>query len=114
MLSERELIGLIARRYAGSPVRRGEIGIGDDCAVLRAGGRRLLVTTDLLVEGIHFDLAWMPIYLLGRKAVAAGLSDIAAMGGTPRGVFVSTALGRRTPTSLARELAAGLHDGARD
>jgi len=114
VVSERELIGLVARRFAGAPVRRGDVGIGDDCAVLRAGSRRLLVTTDLMVESVHFDLAWMPPYLLGRKALAAGLSDIAAMGGTPRGAFVSIALPRRAPASLAREIAAGFHDGLRD
>lgn len=68
-------------------------GIGDDCAVLRRGGGLVeLVTTDALIEGVHFDSAWHPPRLLGRKAAAVNLSDIAAMGGTPRYAFLSLGL----------------------
>lgn len=112
MLSERDLIALVARGRAGAPVRKGDLGIGDDCAVLREGGKRLLVTTDLLVEGVHFDRRYSPPYLLGRKAVAVSLSDLAAMGGTPRALFVSVALPRRTTASFARELIEGFHEEA--
>lgn len=113
MLSESDLISFIVRGRAGAPVRSGDVGIGDDCAVLRAGGRSVLVTMDLMAEGVHFDLAYTPPYLLGRKAVAASLSDIAAMGGVPRGVFVSAALPDRTRPAFARALFEGIHEQAK-
>lgn len=69
-------------------------GIGDDCAVLanREAESLSLVTTDTLVEGVHFDLSWHPPELLGRKAVAVNVSDIAAMGGRPRFALLSLAV----------------------
>lgn len=68
-------------------------GIGDDCAVYgNAAGKRSLVTLDTLVEGIHFDLLRHPPDKLGRKAVSVNVSDIAAMGGTPRFALLSLAL----------------------
>src|SRR6266576_2277867 len=67
----------------------GETWIGDDAAVLRAPGGTILFTADLLVEGVHFDLAWTPPADLGYKAVAVNCSDVAAMGGTPRRALVS-------------------------
>lgn len=68
-------------------------GIGDDCAVFAPGGSAslTLVTTDTLVEGVHFDLSWHPPELLGHKAVAVNVSDIAAMGGNPRFALLSLA-----------------------
>lgn len=71
-------------------------GIGDDAAVIDTGaGDCLLITTDMLVEGIHFDLAYMPVQHLGYKAVAVNVSDIAAMNGTARQITVSIALSNR-------------------
>ena len=68
-------------------------GIGDDAAVLKVSNQTILLTTsDLLIEDIHFDLAFTDSYHLGRKALAVNLSDIAAMGGTPRFFVVSLAL----------------------
>src|SRR5712691_13565429 len=67
----------------------GETWIGGDAAVLRAPGGTILFTADLLVEGVHFDLAWTPPADLGYKAVAVNCSDVAAMGGTPRRALVS-------------------------
>jgi thiamine-monophosphate kinase len=113
VLTESELIAFISRGRAGAPARKGDLGIGDDCAVLKVGARSLLVTVDLMAEGVHFDLAYTPPYLLGRKAVAASLSDIAAMGGTPRGVFVSAALPAKTKPAFARALVEGIHEEAR-
>ncbi len=67
-------------------------GIGDDCAVqVQAAGYQLLTSTDLLVEGVHFDLRWTGMEQLGRKAVAVNISDIAAMGGTPQSLFLAVA-----------------------
>ncbi|HEY6011156.1 MAG TPA: thiamine-phosphate kinase, partial [Nitrospirota bacterium] len=70
----------------------GTIGIGDDAAVIRVSpDKRLLVTTDLLIEGVHFDLTYTDFYSLGWKSAAVNLSDIAAMGGIPR--YCLTAIG---------------------
>ena len=90
--SERRIIEDIRSRLPGARAAGLVQGIGDDCAVLVKGGGLLeLVTTDTLVEGVHFDLGWHPAYLLGRKAVSVNVSDIAAMGGVP--CFALLALG---------------------
>lgn len=91
-LSEKEIIALIRSRCAAGDTGLLR-GIGDDCAVLRRGGGLAeLVTTDALLEGVHFDPAWHPPRLLGRKAASVNLSDIAAMGGRPRYAFLSLGL----------------------
>ncbi len=66
-------------------------GIGDDCAVFNgiSADEECLVTTDMLLEGVHFDTSWHPPFLLGKKAAAVNLSDIAAMAGTPRYALLS-------------------------
>ena len=65
-----------------------EVGVGDDCAVLRVGGRALLFKTDCVVEGVHFR-ADAPPGLIGRKALSRALSDIAAMGGAPLAAVIT-------------------------
>ncbi len=71
-------------------------GVGDDCAVLSYDAdKETLVTTDMLMEGVHFDLTYMPMKHLGYKAAMVNFSDIYAMGGTPRQVTVSLALSQR-------------------
>ncbi len=92
MYSERQLIDKIAAMAAAAGPVAG-LGIGDDCAVLSApDGRQLVITTDTLVEGVHFDLAWHPPRLLGRKAAAVNISDVAAMGASPGQALLSIAL----------------------
>lgn len=84
------------------------LGIGDDAALVRnAGGPDTLVTTDLLMDGVHFELASTDPRLIGRKALAVNLSDAAAMAGVPRAAFVSFAL----PKSGGRALGERLTDG---
>lgn len=84
MISERDCINRILHYVQGLDRQDLVKGIGDDCAVIRKDGEDvLLLTTDTLVEGVHFDLSWHPPYLLGRKCAAVNLSDIAAMGGKP-------------------------------
>lgn len=88
-------------------------GVGDDCAVMRYSSddndpRRLLVTTDMLMEGIHFDLTYTPLKHLGYKAAAVNFSDVYAMNGTPRQLLVSVALGRRMTVEAMDELYAGI------
>ncbi len=71
-------------------------GAGDDCAVMAfEAGRQVLVTTDLLMEGVHFDLQYMPLKHLGYKSAMVNLSDIYAMNGRPRQMTVSLALSKR-------------------
>ncbi len=92
---EQALIRRIAQRF-GTVVPAGAMqvleSIGDDTAVLQAGGQTLLVTVDMLVEGVHFRLDWTAPHALGWKCLAVNLSDIASMGGTPVGALLSLAL----------------------
>ena len=68
-------------------------GIGDDCAIIDPSHEeQLIVTTDMLVEDVHFNPLWHPPYELGRKSIAVNISDIAAMGGKPKYVFISLCL----------------------
>ena len=83
-------------------------GVGDDCAVLEYPDRQVLVTTDLLMEGVHFDLTYVPLKHLGYKAIMVNLSDIYAMNGTPRQVTVSLAISKRFGVEDVEELYAGM------
>lgn len=84
-------------------------GVGDDCAVLDYDGKKTLVTTDLLLEGIHFDLTYTPLKHLGYKAVAVNLSDVYAMNGTPRQVTVSLGISKRFTVEHINELYVGIY-----
>lgn len=84
-------------------------GVGDDAAVLQFNKKQVLVTTDLLVEGIHFDLSYMPLKHLGYKAVMVNLSDVYAMNGTATQITVSIAVSNRFPLEAIEELYAGIH-----
>ena len=70
-------------------------GVGDDCAVLHYGNKETLVTTDMLMEGVHFDLTYIDMVSLGSKAAMVNISDIFAMNGCPRQMTVSMALSKR-------------------
>lgn len=70
-------------------------GIGDDCAVLSYQDKQVLVTTDMLMEGVHFDLTYTDLRNLGYKAAMVNISDVFAMNGTPRQITVSMALSKR-------------------
>lgn len=84
-------------------------GIGDDCAVLDYGGDSLtLLSTDMLVEGIHFDLSYCPLKHLGYKAVSVNVSDIAAMNGIPLHITVSIAVSNRFSVEAIEELYEGI------
>jgi thiamine-monophosphate kinase len=112
--TERQFVERL-RREASRQTSRGRKesqlrqGIGDDCAVLSVAGRLdFLVTTDLLIEGIHFRREWQAPDSLGHKVLARGLSDIAAMGGVPRFAFLSLALNPRTSARWIDRFLAGL------
>ena len=90
--------GLIKRLTQDIELKNPETkkGVGDDCAVLEYNGEKeVLVTTDLLMEGVHFDLTYMPMKHLGYKSAIVNFSDVYAMGGTPKQITVSLALGKR-------------------
>lgn len=110
MKSEFELIDAFARRIrrAGAPARGVVVGVGDDAAVLRPNAREdLVVTTDSLVEGVHFERRWLYGVNLGRRLAAVNLSDIAAMGAEPRFALVSLAIPRGTPQSFVEDIERG-------
>ncbi|MEN8139709.1 MAG: thiamine-phosphate kinase [Thermodesulfobacteriota bacterium] len=97
IMEERAFIRHVQEAVGGSPGGADLLkALGDDCAVLAAGGGHgqevQLITTDTLVAGVHFDLSFHPLKLLGRKAAAVNISDIAAMGGTPRFAQLSVTL----------------------
>lgn len=103
--------GLIQRLTAGAPPAGDEveIGVGDDCAVIDDGGaQRLLITTDLMAEDVHFLRDGDP-ELLGHKLLAVNLSDIAAMGGEPRQAVVSLAIPGGVETRFLDGIYAGLY-----
>ena len=84
-------------------------GVGDDAAVLDFTGKKVLVSTDMLLEGIHFDLAYCPLKHLGYKAIQVNLSDICAMNGIPSQVTVSIGLSSRFPLEAIEELYEGIY-----
>ena len=84
-------------------------GVGDDAAVLDFKNKQVLVTTDLLIEGVHFDLSYMPLKHLGYKAVMANLSDVYAMNGMASQITVSIAVSNRFPLEAIEELYEGIH-----
>ncbi len=103
--------GLIEHLTRSFPVRNGSThrGVGDDCAVINYGkDRETLVTTDLLLEGIHFDLTYVPLMHLGYKAIVVNLSDVYAMNGTPRQVTVSLGISKRFTLEHIEQLYEGM------
>lgn len=83
-------------------------GIGDDAAVIDVGTHYQLISTDILLEGVHFDLAYVPLQHLGYKAIAVNVSDIAAMNGTPQQVVVSLGLSNRVSLEAVDALYSGM------
>jgi thiamine-monophosphate kinase len=110
-LNEAAIITLFREAF-GHPFPGLVQGIGDDCAVLRTKGRPWLVTTDALVEGVHFRLETHPPRQLGKKCLAVNLSDIAAMGGIPRFAFLNLGLPRPVPRGFLAPFIKGLKEEA--
>jgi thiamine-monophosphate kinase len=106
-LKEKQIIQRI-RRSAGRG-RAGVLGIGDDCAVVQIPlHHEALVTTDFSLEGVHFRREWHPPDAVGHRCLARGLSDIAAMGGTPIATFLSLAMPQDLPQKWLDQFIAGL------
>lgn len=83
-------------------------GIGDDAAIINSGGKQTVVSTDMLVEGVHFNLSYTPLKHLGYKAVIINLSDIYAMNAQPEQILVSIAVSNRFPVEALEELYEGI------
>ncbi|HAP29008.1 MAG TPA: thiamine-phosphate kinase [Porphyromonadaceae bacterium] len=109
-ISELGEFGLIDRLTEGLETKNRTTlrGVGDDCAVLEYKDSEVLVSTDLLVEGIHFDLTYVPLKHLGYKSAVVNFSDIYAMNGRPQQIVVSLAISKRFTVEHIEELYAGL------
>ena len=108
-LGEVHLIDRLRRRLGRAPSSLVEVGIGDDAAVLKMPGRRrLLFASDMIVEDVHFRRRTTPAQWIGWKALAANVSDIAAMGGKPLCAVVSLGLPPSTPMAFVDALYGGL------
>lgn len=102
--------GLIKHLTAHFPLSNesSELGVGDDGAVINPGNKKVVLTTDVLAEGVHFNLGYVPLKHLGYKAVVVNLSDIAAMNATPTQILVSLAVSNRFPVEALEEIYAGI------
>lgn len=102
--------GLIERLTKNFPLRNASSikGVGDDCAVMEYLHKQTVVTTDALVEGVHFDFTYVPPMHLGYKAVVVNLSDIYAMNATPKQILVSIAVSNRFGVEFLDEIFAGI------
>ncbi|MDE6429878.1 MAG: thiamine-phosphate kinase [Duncaniella sp.] len=109
-ISELGEFGLIDRLTKDlKPVNSSTIkGVGDDCAILRNRDTDILVTTDLLLEGVHFDLTYVPLKHLGYKSAIVNFSDVYAMNGTPKQITVSLGISKRFTVEHIEELFAGI------
>ena len=87
-------------------------GVGDDAAVLEFKDNKIVVTTDMLVEGVHFDLSYMPLKHLGYKSVVVNLSDVCAMNATPTQITVSIGVSNRFPLEAIEALYSGIETAA--
>ncbi len=85
-----------------------EKGVGDDAAIINPEGKKVVVSTDVLAEGVHFNLGYVPLRHLGYKAVVVNLSDIAAMNATPTQILVSLAVSNRFPVEALDEIYSGI------
>jgi thiamine-monophosphate kinase len=112
-VAEQGEFGLIRRITTGLPRLPGTLlGPGDDAAVVAAPDSRVVVGTDMLVEGVHFRLDWSSPHQIGRKAAAANLADLAAMGAVPTALVVALGVPGHTPIATVDGLAAGLREEA--
>jgi thiamine-monophosphate kinase len=108
-LSEDELVAAITRVLSGADPSV-VVGLGDDAAVLEPTTGQLVLTTDLLVQGVHFELDSISARDLGAKAITVNVSDVAAMGGSPRAALASIALSAGIRAAWVVELYGGMRD----
>ena len=115
-LSELGEFGLISRLTEKIQIKNTSTltGVGDDAAVLSFPDKKIVVTTDLLTEGIHFNLMYVPLKHLGYKAVVVNVSDICAMNAKPTQITVSVAVSNRFPLEALEELFEGITHAANE
>ena len=106
-LGEFGLIDHLAKHFEPKH-KSSHLGIGDDAALIKLGTRVMAISTDMLVEGVHFDLTYTPLKHLGYKAVTANLSDIAAMNAKPSQITVSIGMSNRFSLEAVEELYEGM------
>lgn len=113
-MAERELISNVRERFYRED---GKLiaGIGDDCALFgNQENNPWMISTDMLVENVHFNRSWHPPYRLGRKVVAVNISDVAAMGGVPKFILLSICLPARVHETWLEKLIDGIYDICRE
>jgi thiamine-monophosphate kinase len=110
-LSELGEFGLISRLTKNIVLKNESSlkGVGDDCAVLEYRNKKIVVTTDMLTEGVHFNLMYVPLRHLGYKAVTVNLSDVYAMNAIPRQITVSIAVSAKMSVEALDELYSGIY-----
>lgn len=111
-LAELGEFGLVRHLLHPNEIRNAEtiLGPGDDASLINVNsGHHLITSTDLLIEGVHFDITYTPLRHLGYKAVAVNLSDLCAMNGTPRQILVSVAISSKYTLDALEELYAGIY-----
>lgn len=110
-ISELGEFGLIKRLTKNFEIKNPSthLTIGDDAAIINPGNQQVVVSTDVLTEGVHFNLGYVPLKHLGYKAVVVNLSDIAAMNATPTQILVSIAVSNRFPVEALEEIYSGVH-----
>ena len=110
-LSDLGEFGLIDRLTAGFETKQPSTlkSVGDDAAVIDFKDKKAVISTDLLIEGVHFDLSYVPLKHLGYKAVSVNVSDIYAMNARATQITVSIAVSNRFPLEALEELYAGIH-----
>ena len=108
--------GLIERLTCQFPIRNAStvLGAGDDAAVIDAGERYLLLSSDMLLEGVNFDLVYFPLKHLGYKAVVVGINDIYAMNGTPEQLTVCIGVSAKFSVEDLEELYSGIRSACED
>ena len=112
MANESELIAAVKAIFESAPDARVLIGIGDDGAVIAQEKGKVVLATDISVEGVHFNRSWSSLFEIGAKITAANLADIYAMGGKPEYLLVAAALPQGFEVPEIQELARGIVDEA--
>jgi thiamine-monophosphate kinase len=107
-IGELPLLEQIRKRFEKLPPNI-LVGIGDDAALIKPSHENLLITTDMMVEGVHFSLSFMTPYQLGFKLVSVNVSDIYAMGGKPRFLLLNIAINKNTDKKVIDSLFDGIH-----
>ncbi len=111
-IGELSLLGILRNRFGETGAPGVLVGIGDDCAVVRPAGGNLLLTTDMMVEGVHFDMRWTTPFQVGFKLVSVNVSDVYAMGGRPEFLLLNFSAGRDADAAVFRRIFDGIEEAS--